>query len=156
MASEHQDHHHEETNETTITVRVGIDFGGTIDGVESGYIPGALASVRANVSKASEKMSERIMAFLRAENFFEETAFERENVVFVREYVDKLTVVNEKQINFFVDDSFKVVRHLVESEYMQRIFYLSDKIDQCKLLKSKVNRAKVVFSTWKTVRKGLL
>ena len=144
---------HTHTNPT----RVGIDFGGTIGFVDQAQpVPFALeiithlihkfhASNVFIVSKAGPAIMAKTQEWFQQHQFLERTGFLRENVIFVRECVDKAEVVRSLGISIFLDDSLKVVRCLAPLSCVDRIFWLGAKAADIQLI-DKEHRRKVAIS----------
>jgi len=116
-------------------VRVGIDFGKTIGLLEEEPAPFAFEMIlhlahkfgSENVfivSKAGERIEERIRQWLEDHAFYEATGFAHENVIFVRGYADKAIVVERLRISIFFDDKCKIVASLAPLPVIDRIFWM--------------------------------
>ena len=124
------------TSNSTVT-RVGIDFGGTIGVIErpepAPYAFETIAHLVAKfapenvfiVSKAGPDMEAKIRAWLEEQDFYFRTSFLHENVIFVREYLDKAEVVQKLAISIFFDDNTKIVKSLAPLPIVQRIFWMN-------------------------------
>lgn len=121
--------------------RVGIDFGNTIGRIEThrGWerepFPHAIemiahfvAKFGANnvfiVSKANKAMQDLTLVWLEKHNFYAETGFLKENVLFVFEHADKAQVAKRLGLSIFLDDHIKVVRYLAPLPSVHRIFWM--------------------------------
>jgi hypothetical protein len=84
--------------------------------------------------------------------FYEFTNFLDKNIYFVDEYEDKAIMCEKLQINYFVDDSVKVIKFLLDTD-TKGIWY-NPSCTSC-LTKTELKKIHIV-KTWKNIRKLLL
>lgn len=145
--------------------RIGIDFGETIGRVEddSAY-PFSLEMIRHLVSKfgaedvfivskAGPQMQERILQWLEVSKFFQKTCMNRSNVIFVREYLDKVQIVQKLQISVFFDDKFKVVSSLSKLEQVKRVFWMHADTRQLKQIERCYRDKIAITHSWPNTMK---
>ena len=158
--------YHKKMNE-----RIGIDFGKTIADIFTNLedpIKQQMSnafSIITNIinryqpknvfiiSKAKQENSQRIMKWLENTDFLSKTGFLRENVLFVRDYIDKRALVDQHKINYFIDDNYKVIRELYSAKSLNKIIWFCG--NQC-LLKEipKEYRQKIQISNnWNSIYK---
>ena len=84
-------------------------------------VPGAIEGVTALVailgpenvficSKAKETISRRTLEWMETHDFFQTTGFNRENILFVRQKLDKAAACHHWGIKAFVDDTISVLK----------------------------------------------
>ena len=138
-------------------IKIGIDFGKTIDLVEEEKpydncysVIRFLINYYGNeniyiVSKAREIMRTKILEWLYKNNFFKETGFLKKNLLFCNNYEDKTEIVKQLKINVFIDDHIKVIQGISKLDQMIKIIWFNDNIN-LKLIE-KNNRMKIITTT---------
>ncbi|CAJ1966048.1 unnamed protein product [Cylindrotheca closterium] len=149
--------------------RIGIDFGETIGRVEdhadsAGAYPYSLEMIRHLVfqfgsdhvfivSKAGPQMQQRISQWLKDATFFQKTNMKRSNLIFCRQYLDKVAIVEKLQISVFFDDNFKVVSSLSKLKQVKRIFWMHADTRQLKQI-ARGHRNKIAIThSWSNTMK---
>lgn len=148
--------------------RIGIDFGRTIGEISEEPAPFAFALIRHLVntfdaenvfviSKAGPSMEEKIQKWLLGHNFYQATCFLHENVIFVRGYDEKATLVTKLGISVFFDDHIKVVSVLAPLPRVERLFWMhaepKDILRIPKLYRHKIVPTKAFSKTMKYFQK---
>mmetsp|Transcript_27453 Transcript_27453/g.75629 ORF Transcript_27453/g.75629 Transcript_27453/m.75629 type:complete len:173 (+) Transcript_27453:47-565(+) len=153
------------SDDATERTRIGIDFGNTIGEVEDEQpAPYAYEMIchlvhkcgPKNVfiiSKAGPEMEQRIRSFLNHTHFCEQCGFLVQNILFVREYLDKATLVQSLGISIFLDDHSKVVRSLAPLPGVRRIFWMHANPREIYLI-AKEHRSKIaIVKEWQKTMK---
>jgi len=100
------------------------------------------------ISKCSEWAQEKILIWLKDNNFYVLTGISPENIYFVRERNEKDVVCRKLNITHFVDDRLEVLSHMIESTPNLFLFQPNQKeIDDFKQFLSKV----VIVNNWSEV-----
>ena len=145
--------------------KIGFDFGKTIGEVENKepykdcynilkMIIDKLGSENVYIiSKARVEMKLQIQEWLEHTDFYSLTGFDIKNVYFVDEYADKRTLVDKLQINIFVDDSIKVVRHLYDSKNITKLIWLKGNTLLLKEIPSKYRNKIIIRNHWSKLYK---
>ena len=145
-------------------VRIGIDFGKTIGltendkpypncysvinffknkfGIENIYV----------ISKAKKEMRIKISEWLLKNNFFEETNFLQDHVIFCNEYDDKTKLVKKLKINIFIDDHIKVIQNMVKLNQMDKVIWFNKNVD-LKLIDKKYRSKIILTNKWNRIIK---
>lgn len=137
-----------------IKIKIGIDFGKTIGLVEEDKPYENCYSVLRYllnfyginniyiVSKARNAMRIKISSWLEKNNFFEETNFLKDHLIFCDNYDDKVDIVKKLKINVFIDDHIKVIQGISKLDQMIKVIWFN-KDANIKLIEKK-NRMKIV------------
>jgi len=145
-------------------IRIGIDFGKTIGltendkpfancysvinffknkfGIENIYV----------ISKAKKEMRIKISEWLLKNNFFEETNFLQDHVIFCNEYDDKTELVKKLKINIFIDDHIKVIQNMVKLNQMDKVIWFNKNVD-LKLIDKKYRSKIILTNKWNRIIK---
>ena len=143
--------------------RIGLDFGKTIAVTDSLPFYHSFETIKHIVckygienvfiiSKAREKMRKDILKWFKTYNFFKKTGIIKNNVFFVREYVDKVTLVKKMNINVFIDDHFKVISRLVELEIIFKVIWFNEK-GNIRLIPKTLRKKVVISNKWNRISK---
>ncbi len=147
--------------------RVGIDFGMTIADCQTGNrdpFEGAFTIIKniigrfgaANcfiVSKAKAETSCKILQWLENADFYAQVGFLRESVFFVRDYCDKRILVDRFRLNFFIDDSIKVVKHIVDAPTIHRVVWFQGRHEGMKFIPKKQRFKVTISKSWNKLYK---
>ena len=118
-------------------LKIGIDFGKTIGVVESDRpVENSFGIIRQwvtrygpdnvfVVSKARTKMRRKILNWLSRHSFVQETGIKAGNILFCDSYEDKRTIVEQHNIDVFIDDNVHVVRVLSACDQIKKIIWLN-------------------------------
>ena len=143
-----------------MTVKAAFDFGKTIALIEEDRpFPNSFETIRMIVgklapdnvfiiSKAKRETSTLILAWLQRHHFFTATHFLPKNVYFVEEYQDKRVLVDKLGINFFVDDSVKIVRALYSSPHIRKIVWFRGNRVHLREIPRKYRQKIVISNDW--------
>lgn len=104
------------------------------------------------ISKAKSHWIDITKKMLEETNFYKLTNFLEENIYFVNEYGDKAVLCGKLQLNYFVDDSIKVIKFLLDTNTIGIWF---DPCDMTCLHKNDLKKIHIV-KTWKSIRKIFL
>lgn len=115
-------------------MRIGIDFGMTIGEIGDDPIPDSFSIIKMIIhkykkqnvliiSKAKQEMQEKILDWLESHKFYQTTGFDSNNLFFVDNYEDKRTIIIEKSINVFVDDTYKVIKSIMDLDSLKYIIF---------------------------------
>lgn len=122
--------------------KIGIDFGGTIGGINEQQSLDTFNIIKmiinkytsSNVfiiSKASDEMREKIIIWMRTkivnteQNFFDITGFNINNIIFVYENEEKRDHIIKHDINVFIDDNIKIIKNICNIENLEYIIWFS-------------------------------
>lgn len=145
---------------TLLMLRIGIDFGMTIGEVGAEPIPDSFKIIKMIVakhkkenvfivSKARLEMQTKIKNWLDLHDFYQLTGFDSSNLIFVENYEDKRTIIIEKKIDVFIDDTFKVIKSIMDLESLKQIifFHQRPEPDQLNEMFPIQYRSKIVITT---------
>ena len=152
---------------TSKPLRVGIDFGMTIADLQdpaAAPFPLALETIRAIVghfgaeqvfiiSKAKSGTQLKILSWLTDHDFFAKTHMLPSRVHFVRDYSDKRILVDKFGVNFFIDDSIKVLKSLAGADTLQKAVYFRGNTRTFKELPKSFRNRVVVTHSWSQLYK---
>lgn len=145
-------------------VRIGIDFGKTIGLIENDKPFTNCYSVIKFfknkfgikniyvISKAKKEMRIKISEWLLNNNFFEETNFLQDHVIFCNEYDDKTELVKKLKINIFIDDHIKVIQNMVKLNQMDKVIWFNKNVD-LKLIDKKYRSKIILTNKWNRIIK---
>lgn len=101
------------------------------------------------ISKAKNKWIALTHELFEKTNFYKETNFDKKNLYFVDEYVDKQTLCKKLEINYMVDDNIKVIKYMLEINTIPIWFSPS----QISYLDKQLLKKIIIANNWKTIRK---
>jgi len=104
------------------------------------------------ISKCTEWAEEKILAWLKDNNFYGKTGVNPKNVFFCRERHEKDRICKENNITYFIDDRLEVLSHMVNTA--QHLFlYQPDQaeIDEYRQFLPKVIRVE----SWKEILEAI-
>lgn len=138
--------------------RIGIDFGRTIGEIESpasDYVFNIIKMIVQKygsenifiISKAGLEMQEKIRIWLDKYNFCDICGFDKNNLHFVKEYLDKKILIAKFDIDVFIDDHYKVIHSIMDLEQVKYIIWFNPKADQ-KLIPRKYRSKIMITSKW--------
>lgn len=145
-------------------VRIGIDFGKTIGLIENDKPFTNCYSVIKFfknkfgikniyvISKAKKEMRIKISEWLLNNNFFKETNFLQDHVIFCNEYDDKTELVKKLKINIFIDDHIKVIQNMVKLNQMDKVIWFNKNVD-LKLIDKKYRSKIILTNKWNRIIK---
>ena len=145
-------------------VRIGIDFGKTIGLTENDKpFPNCYSVIKFFknkfgieniyvISKAKKEMRIKISEWLLKNNFFEETNFLQDHVIFCNEYDDKTKLVKKLKINIFIDDHIKVIQNMVKLNQMDKVIWFNKNVD-LKLIDKKYRSKIILTNKWNRIIK---
>ena len=145
-------------------VRIGIDFGKTIGLTENDKpFPNCYSVIKFFknkfgieniyvISKAKKEMRIKISEWLLKNNFFEETNFLQDHVIFCNEYDDKTELVKKLKINIFIDDHIKVIQNMVKLNQMDKVIWFNKNVD-LKLIDKKYRSKIILTNKWNRIIK---
>ena len=145
-------------------VRIGIDFGKTIGLTENDKpFPNCYSVIKFFknkfgieniyvISKAKKEMRIKISEWLLKNNFFEETNFLQDHVIFCNEYDDKTELVKKLKINIFIDDHIKVIQNMVKLNQMAKVIWFNKNVD-LKLIDKKYRSKIILTNKWNRIIK---
>ena len=145
-------------------VRIGIDFGKTIGLTENDKpFPNCYSVIKFFknkfgieniyvISKAKKEMRIKISEWLLKNNFFEETNFLQDHVIFCNEYDDKTELVKKLKINIFIDDHIKVIQNMVKLNQMDKVIWFNKNVD-LKLIDKKYRNKIILTNKWNRIIK---
>ena len=67
------------------------------------------------ISKCTPWAQEKILAWLKDNNFYEKTGVKPENVFFCRKRSEKDKICKDNNITYFIDDRLEVLSHMIET-----------------------------------------
>tara|TARA_B100000674_G_scaffold213486_1_gene174956 strand:- start:118 stop:579 length:462 start_codon:yes stop_codon:yes gene_type:complete len=145
-------------------IRIGIDFGKTIGLTENDKpFPNCYSVIKFFknkfgieniyvISKAKKEMRIKISEWLLKNNFFEETNFLQDHVIFCNEYDDKTELVKKLKINIFIDDHIKVIQNMVKLNQMDKVIWFNKNVD-LKLIDKKYRSKIILTNKWNRIIK---
>ena len=145
-------------------VRIGIDFGKTIGLTENDKpFPNCYSVIKFFknkfgieniyvISKAKKEMRIKISEWLLKNNFFEETNFLQDHVIFCNEYDDKTELVKKLKINIFIDDHIKVIQNMVKLNQIDKVIWFNKNVD-LKLIDKKYRSKIILTNKWNRIIK---
>ena len=145
-------------------VRIGIDFGKTIGLTENDKpFPNCYSVIKFFknkfgieniyvISKAKKEMRIKISEWLLKNNFFEETNFLQDHVIFCNEYDDKTEIVKKLKINIFIDDHIKVIQNMVKLNQIDKVIWFNKNVD-LKLIDKKYRSKIILTNKWNRIIK---
>lgn len=147
-----------------IKIRIGIDFGKTIGLVEEEKplkdCYSVIRFLKNNygneniyiISKAREMMRIKILEWLLKNNFFEETGFLQDNLIFCNNYEDKKEIVKKLSINVFIDDHIKVIQGISKLDQMIKVIWFNKDVN-IKLIDKKYRIKINITNKWNRIIK---
>ena len=94
----------------------------------------------------------KISEWLLKNNFFEETNFLQDHVIFCNEYDDKTELVKKLKINIFIDDHIKVIQNMVKLNQMDKVIWFNKNVD-LKLIDKKYRNKIILTNKWNRIIK---
>jgi hypothetical protein len=105
------------------------------------------------ISKCTPWAQEKILGWLKGNNFYAQTGIKPGNVFFCRERHEKDKICRDNNISYFVDDRLEVLSHMV-STVPHLFLYQPDQgeVDEYKQFLSKVTLTK----SWKEIMQNII
>ena len=151
-----------------MSIKIGFDIGNTINNRNNNLpfdnsfliIKSLIGKYESKnifiISKAKNLWIEKSKKWLIDNKFYEITGFDINNLYFVDEYEDKKKLIDILKINFFVDDEIKIIRDIINSNYIKKAIWFRGNNnlmnDFPKKLKSKI----IISNKWNKIYKSLI
>lgn len=151
-----------------MSIKIGFDIGNTINNRNNdlpfpnsfSIIKNLIGKYKSDnifiISKAKNLWIQKSKEWLYNNNFYKITGFDIKNLYFVDEYEDKKKLIDELKINFFVDDEIKIIRDIINSNYIKKAIWFRGNNnlinDFPKKLKSKI----IISNKWNKIYKSLI
>lgn len=145
-------------------IKIGIDFGKTIGDImkNEGEIEYSIIAIEKIinrfgknniwiVSKAGEEMEKKIKNWLVEHNFYNLTGFLPSQIIFVKTHNQKREIVDKIKINYFIDDSYKNVREIYSSIYLDKFIWFKGNNRQLKDVPHKYRNKIIIINSWKKI-----